>query len=208
MSKIIYRKVKAAPGVKQYLDDEKTQVNPAFESSMAYYAKAVSIETLSLRDMAKHISSHGSPYTVDVVLGVLEAYRNCLVEQLLEAKKIKLEGLGTFYLTIANKAGGEKDLKKFNISTITEGLRIRFLPDSSQEDNLSSKEFLKKANFVDVATLASQSEESESTSGTVIDDDDTSGGSGSGSGSSTGTNTGSGGNDNSDPNDNGELGGV
>ena len=32
MSKIIYRKVRTAPGVKQYLDEEKTQVNPEFET--------------------------------------------------------------------------------------------------------------------------------------------------------------------------------
>ena len=66
MSKIIYRKIRTAPGVKQYLDDEKTQVNPQFEASSAYYAQAVTLETLSLRDMAKHITSHGSPFTVDV----------------------------------------------------------------------------------------------------------------------------------------------
>ena len=145
MSKIIYRKVHTAPGLKL------TDAN--WEASAAYYAKAVSLETLSQRDMAKHISSHGSPYTVDVVMGVLEAYRNCLIEQLLESKKVKIEGLGTFYVTIANKEGGEKDLTKFNISTIAQGLRLRFLPDASQEENLSSKEFLKKAKFVDVATL-------------------------------------------------------
>ena len=145
MSKIIYRKVRTAPGLKL------TDAN--WEANAAYYAKAVSLETLTQRDMAKHISSHGSPYTVDVVMGVLEAYRNCLIEQLLESKKVKVEGLGTFYVTIANKEGGEKDLAKFNISTIAQGLRLRFLPDASQEEDLSSKEFLKKAKFVDVATL-------------------------------------------------------
>ena len=145
MSKIIYRKVRTAPGLKL------TDAN--WEANAAYYAKAVSLETLTQRDMAKHISSHGSPYTVDVVMGVLEAYRNCLIEQLLESKKVKVEGLGTFYVTIANKEGGEKDLGKFNISTIAQGLRLRFLPDASQEEDLSSKEFLKKAKFVDVATL-------------------------------------------------------
>ena len=145
MSKIIYRKVRTAPGLKL------TDAN--WETNAAYYAKAVGLETLSLRDMAKHITSHGSPYTVDVVIGVLEAYRNCLIEQLLESKKVKVEGLGTFYVTIANKEGGEKDLAKFNIATIAQGLRLRFLPDASQEENLSSKEFLKKASFIDVATL-------------------------------------------------------
>ena len=145
MSKIIYRKVRTAPGLK--LTDANWNANAA------YYAKAVSLETLSQRDMARHISSHGSPYTVDVVMGVLEAYRNCLIEQLLESKKVKVDGLGTFYVTIANKEGGEKDITKFNISNIAQGLRLRFLPDASQEENLSSKEFLKKASFIDVSTL-------------------------------------------------------
>ena len=195
MSKIIYRKVRTAPGVKQYLDEEKTQVNPEFETSSAYYAKAVSIETLNMRGMAKHILSHGSPYTVDVVMGVLEAYRNCLIEQLLESKKVKIEGLGTFYVTIANKEGGEKDLKKFNINTIATGLRLRFLPDQTEEENISSKEFLKKANFIDVATLAKGAEvETEETgtddnNGTEIDDNEGD----NGNGGNTGVNTGGGG---------------
>ena len=153
MSKIIYRKIRTAPGVKQYLDDERTQVNPQFEEKAAYYAQAVATETMSMRDMAKHITSHGSPYTVDVVVGVLEAFRSCLIEQMLESKKVKVDGLGTFYVTIANKEGGEKDLSKFNIGTIAQGLRLRFLPDASQEENLSSREFLKKASFIDAATL-------------------------------------------------------
>ena len=161
MSKIIYRKVRTAPGLK--LTDANWNANAA------YYAKAVSLETLSQRDMARHISSHGSPYTVDVVMGVLEAYRNCLIEQLLESKKVKVDGLGTFYVTIANKEGGEKDITKFNISNIAQGLRLRFLPDASQEENLSSKEFLKKASFIDVSTLTKdntvEDEESDNDNG-------------------------------------------
>ena len=175
MSKIIYRKVHTAPGLKL------TDAN--WEANAAYYAKAVSLETLTQRDMAKHISSHGSPYTVDVVMGVLEAYRNCLIEQLLESKKVKVDGLGTFYVTIANKEGGEKDLSKFNISTIAQGLRLRFLPDASQEEDLSSKEFLKKAKFVDVATLTKdktvEDEEESDTNqggGTVVDNEENQGG--------------------------------
>ena len=188
MSKIIYRKVRTAPGLKL------TDAN--WETNAAYYAKAVGVETLSLRDMAKHITSHGSPYTVDVVMGVLEAYRNCLIEQLLESKKVKVEGLGTFYVTIANKEGGEKDLAKFNIGTLAQGLRLRFLPDASQEENLSSKEFLKKARFIDVATLTKDKtvEDEESPEGGENGSSSSNGSSGSsGSNSGTpGTNTGGG----------------
>ena len=180
MSKIIYRKVRTAPGLKL------TDAN--WETNAAYYAKAVGVETLSLRDMAKHITSHGSPYTVDVVMGVLEAYRNCLIEQLLESKKVKVEGLGTFYVTIANKEGGEKDLAKFNIGTLAQGLRLRFLPDASQEENLSSKEFLKKARFIDVATLTKdKSVEDEESPSTENGSPSTGSGSNGSSGSNSGT---------------------
>ena len=172
MSKIIYRKVRTAPGHKQYLDANKTQVNPAFEENAAYYVKAVSTETLSLRDMSKHISSHGSPYTAAVVMGVLEAFRSCLIEQLLESKKVKIEGLGTFYVTIANRHGGEKELAKFNIGSMAVGLRLRFLPETAAEEKISQKEFLKKAKFIDVADLANIDENpsSEDDNGVVIDD--------------------------------------
>ena len=172
MSKIIYRKVRTAPGHKQYLDANRTQLNPAFEQNAAYYVKAVSTETLSLRDMSKHISSHGSPYTAAVVMGVLEAFRSCLIEQLLESKKVKIEGLGTFYVTIANKRGGEKELAKFNIGSMAVGLRLRFLPETAAEEKISQKEFLKKAKFIDVADLANIDENpsSEDDNGVVIDD--------------------------------------
>ncbi|MBQ7180176.1 MAG: hypothetical protein IJR87_02655 [Bacteroidaceae bacterium] len=184
MSKIIYRKVRTAPGLKQYLDAEKTQANPAFEQNAAYYAKAVSTETLSLRDMSKHIASHGSPYTAPVIIGVLEAFRTCLIEQLLESKKVKVEGLGTFYVTIANRPGGEKDLTKFNIANVAIGLRLRFLPETATEDKISQKEFLKKAQFVDVADLANldDSPTSEDGSSVVVDDGTGSQGTSSGTG--------------------------
>ena len=178
MSKIIYRKVHTAPGLKT------TDAN--WDQSAAYYVKAVSTETLSLRDMAKHISSHGSPFTADTVMGVLEAFRSCLLEQLLESKKVKIEGLGTFYVTIANKRGGEKDLSKFNIGSMAVGLRIRFLPETATEEKISQKEFLKKAKFIDVADLANLDEtpSDEDSNGVVVDDPST-GGSGQSNGGGT-----------------------
>ena len=184
MSKIIYRKVRTAPGLKT------TDAN--WEQNAAYYAKAVSTETLSLRDMAKHITSHGSPYTVDVVMGVLEVFRSCCIEQLLESKKVKVEGLGTFYVTIANKKGGEKDITKFNIGSMAVGLRLRFVPETATEESISQKEFLKKAKFIDVADLANIDETpaDEEDNGVVVDDNQ---GDNTGNGGNQGGNTGGGG---------------
>ena len=105
-------------------------------------------------------------------MGLLEAFRSCCIEQLLESKKVKVEGLGTFYVTIANKKGGEKDLSKFNIATIAQGLRLRFLPETATEESISQKEFLKKAKFIDVAELANANDTPANEDGsTVIEDE-------------------------------------
>ena len=123
-----------------------------------WYAKPKSVETLNTRKLAQHISEHGSIYTPDVVYGVLEKFRSCLVEMLLESKKVKIEGLGTFYCTIENTQGGAESEEKFNVQKHLKALHIRFLPEQEAEMNISSREFLKKAEFVNIATLALESE--------------------------------------------------
>ena len=67
---------------------------------------------------------------------------------LLESKKVKLEGLGTFYLMAENKKGGAPSLEKFNPKSTFNGLHIRFLPDSSSDTQLNSKDVLAKATFM------------------------------------------------------------
>ena len=55
-----------------------------------WFAHSKSVETLNTRKLAKHISEHGSVYTQDVVFGVLEKFRSCLVEMLLESKRVNI----------------------------------------------------------------------------------------------------------------------
>ena len=76
-----------------------------------WFAHSKSIETLNTRKLAKHISEHGSVYTQDVVFGVLEKFRSCLVEMLLESKRVKIDGLGTFFTTLENEPGGVERLR-------------------------------------------------------------------------------------------------
>jgi predicted histone-like DNA-binding protein len=128
--------------------------------SLAYgkwYARVKSIETLNTRKMAQHISEHGSIYTPDVVYGVLEKFRSCLVEMLLESKKVKIEGLGTFYASMETKGAATED--KFNPNEHVQGVHIRFLPETAQEQNLSSREFLKKCSFISIDELSGKKEE-------------------------------------------------
>ena len=148
-----------------------------------WYGRVKYLESLNTRKLANHISEHGSIYTPDVVYGVLEKFRSCLLEMLLNSKKVKIEGLGTFYTTLECKKGGALTKDKFNISSNIDGLHIRFLPEQEQEQNISSRQFLKQAEFINVESLLKKEDDS-------TDESDSNGGGS--TGGSTGGNTGGG----------------
>ena len=118
-----------------------------------WFAHSKTVETLNTRKLAQHISEHGSIYTPDVVYGVLEKFRSCLIEMLLDSKRVKIDGLGTFFTTIENEKGGAVSEEKFSVNTNLKALHIRFLPEQEQEMNISSREFFKKAEFINIDTL-------------------------------------------------------
>ena len=142
-----------------------------------WFAHGKTIETLNTRKMATHIAEHGSIYTPDVVFGVLEKFRSCLLEMLLNSKRVKIDGLGIFYTTLENEKGGADQKDDFNPTKNLKALHIRFLPDQEAETNISSREFIKKAEFVNAEALAGQLLESDSPSGSG---DGNSGGNGGG----------------------------
>ena len=177
-------------------------------SNGKYFARVKTIETLNTRKMANHIAEHGSIYTPDVIFGVLEKFRSCLIEQLLNSRKVKIDGLGIFYLTAECAKGGAESAEKFNVQKNIEALHIRFLPDKEQETNISSRQFLKKASFINKAALFKDAEEdAEGAEGSGSDSQGGSSQSGSsqsstetpGGGETPGGNTGGGGDD--DPDD-------
>ena len=179
MSKILYE---------VYQNDIKDSESVMFGK---WYARLKSIETLSTEKLAKHISEHGSVFTADVVEGVMKKVKTCLLEMLLESKKVKIAGLGTFYLTAECTKGGAEKEEDFNVNQHLKALHIRFLPDQTAEDNLSSREFIKKAEFVNVKSLISSGkEESE---GSQEGENGSQSGNGNGSGSGSGSESGNGG---------------
>ena len=167
-----------------------------------WFAHSKSVETMNTRKLAQHISEHGSIYTPDVVFEVLEKFRSCLVEMLLESKRVKIDGLGTFFTTIENTEGGASKKEDFSVGKNLKALHIRFMPEGEQELNISSREFIKKAEFVNVDSLKPEkTDETPSSSGSGSS---TGSGSGSGSGSSSqsgnqGGNTGGGNPDDDEP---------
>ena len=171
-----------------------------------WYARLKSIETLSIEKLAKHISEHGSVFTADVVEGVMKKFKTCLLEMLLESKKVKVTGLGTFYLTCECQKGGADKEEDFNVNKHLKALHIRFLPDQTQEDNLSSREFIKKAEFVNIKTLLSGGDDEDGGSNANENENENGGGSSENSGSSnqggSGSITPSGNGDNNGSNEN------
>ena len=149
MSKILYE---------VYQNDIKDSESVMFGK---WYARLKSIETLSTERLAKHISEHGSVFTADVVEGVMKKVKTCLLEMLLESKKVKIAGLGTFYLTCECQKGGADKEEDFNVREHLKALHIRFLPDQTEEDNLSSRELIKKAEFVNIKSLLSSGKDDE-----------------------------------------------
>ena len=122
------------------------------------YGRIVHVDTLSTGDLCKHIQKHGSIYTSDVVKGVVEKFVCCFEELLLEGHKVKLDGLGTFYLTAKSK--GEEKAEDFTAENF-ESVRVKFLPDQSKQSEYTSMVMRRKANFVLVGESGGSSEEEE-----------------------------------------------
>lgn len=158
----------------------KKYVNNNEKMPKAYgktYGRIEHVDTLDTLDLAKHIQRHGSVFTRDVVVGVLEKFSMCIEELLQDGYKVKLNGLGTFYLSAKTK--GEEDAEDFDTSNI-EKVSIKFMADRSKDYDWGS----------DVQTQRSQF--------TIPSEKDNASASGGNSGSNQGGN--SGGNSNTDPN--------
>ena len=182
MSKIIY--------------DIYRNVKVGSVSEGRYFGRILQTETLNTAKLAMHIAEHGSPYTRDIVEGVLRKAESCILELILDSKKIKIDGLGTFYITGENQKHGTISIDRFNPKTSFKGLHIRFLPDQATEANLSSRSVLNQASFIWAEDLKREKAEDrpEGTSGSGSTDSGNSGGNSgnSGSSSSSGSNGSSG----------------
>jgi predicted histone-like DNA-binding protein len=116
-----------------------------------HYGKVVSSKTMTYRELIKHMSEHNSVYGEDVCSGVAIKLETCLLEQLLEGKKVQFGELGTFYLAV--KSEGVAKEEDFNLGSNIKGLYLRFAPSRVDINDLSSKALKKKATFMNAKDL-------------------------------------------------------
>ena len=134
-----------------------------------WYGRVASTKTMTYQELCKHMSEHNSVYGEDVCLGVANKLQNCMLEQLLEGKKVQFGELGVFYLSV--KSTGTDEEKDFNLGININGLFLCFAPSRTDVNNLSSKMLKKKATFMNVKDLAESKSKKPATGG-----DDTTGG--------------------------------
>ena len=100
--------------------------------------------------MAKHIADHNSIYGRDVITGVLTKLSECVIELVAMGQPVKLDGLGTFYPTAKNVKGGLNsiaDAKKIAPALQVEGIHVRFEPEGSQLDDITSKKMKERCSL-------------------------------------------------------------
>ena len=117
------------------------------------FGKFYGTKTMTYAELCKHMAEHNSVYGEDVCLGVANKLQSCLLEQLLEGKKVQFGDLGTFYLSV--KGTGVDNEEDYNIGVCINGLFLRFAPNRNRQDvnDLSSKTLKKKATLVNVKDL-------------------------------------------------------
>jgi predicted histone-like DNA-binding protein len=125
--------------IKKYKNNNSK--NSAFGKT---YGRLVYQDTINTSDLCRHMMKHGTIFTSDVVKGVVEKFINCFEELLMEGNKIKLDGLGTFYLSINTE--GVDDETKFTANNV-KAIRVKFIGDQSKESEYATRMLTSKAKF-------------------------------------------------------------
>lgn len=103
--------------------------------------------TLSTRGLADHMIEHGLVGNRGDVIAMLSKLSECIPELVAQGYGVKLDGIGIFYPTIANRKGGAASVSDFTVAENVEGVRFRFKPDSTNLDDLTTKAFGKRVTL-------------------------------------------------------------
>ena len=78
------------------------------------YGRVNNNEPIDINGLAKHISLHGSPYTRDVIQGVLTKAADCIKELALIGQPVKLGDLAIFKASVVSKPA--VSVEKYDLS--------------------------------------------------------------------------------------------
>ena len=88
-----------------------------------WYAHVQLSETLTLEDLAKHMSNHNSPYSEGLIYGILTDMIDCISELVLDGKAVKIPNLAIFSLGIKTKPADKPE--DFSVTKNVEAYKLR-----------------------------------------------------------------------------------
>ena len=93
---------------------------------------------MSIEKFARHIADHGTSYSRADIMAILYMAVDCMREQLLEGKKIRLGELGDFSVALSSK--GAETAEKFSSQNI-QRVTVCWEPGSEFRNLLADAEF-------------------------------------------------------------------
>ena len=102
------------------------------------FAIAQYSDVMTIDKFARHIATHGSVYHRADIAAILYLAVDCMREQLLEGKKIRLGDLGDFSILLASK--GAETADKFTAQNIT-NVKVQWEPGQQFKNLLDDAEF-------------------------------------------------------------------
>ena len=103
-----------------------------------FFATAQYTEVMTIEKFARHIADHGTTYSRADIMAILYMAVDCMREQLLEGKKIRLGELGDFSLSLSSK--GAETAEKFSSQNI-QRVTVCWEPGSEFRNLLADAEF-------------------------------------------------------------------
>ncbi len=116
-----------------------------------YYPEADSKEPLNLKGFARHLADHGKLVDYPMAVLVLQNIVSCLKEMAIQGQPVKLDGFGTFSPVIESDgksaANSVEAALETGIENLIAGVHLRFTPENSKGEQLTSRSLKKECNF-------------------------------------------------------------
>ena len=135
----------------------QNQYNSAYGK---YFAETDTKEPLNLKGFAKHISEHGKLVDYSMAVLVLQNIVGCLKEMAIQGQPVKLDGLGTFTPVIESDGTKAVDTVEkalaAGLDNLIAGVHLRFSPENSKGEKLTSRSLKKECTFKAAYVVASK----------------------------------------------------
>lgn len=124
------------------------------DAALKAYAKPQMRELMSFSKFVEHIATHNGVFSRGTVRGVIIDMCECLVEMLLEGKKVQMGELGNFWISLSSD--GADKLEDFSASNI-KAVNIVFTPGTDFENLIGRAQFnLVSSRTAQAATLKAE----------------------------------------------------